>query len=857
MTQPTRTLLTSSSSGSGTTAVTASISPTTNKLIIATVSCRTNDATPDRIAASGNGLTWVRMAETIYSDGDRRHAEYRALGTASPGAVTFTWSGPGTPDGWSWVINEWSNTPITGTSGSDAVGPVDADEGSETPAPFTVPGTPSTDDVTVASMGNMDDVGTVTIPSGFASAGNATGGETSTYVSYDVDRLTSGNYTWTTPPGGRAWATHGYIVKGVTADVTANLSGQSSTSSAGTIAPARAVTASGQAATLSQGSVSKSVSIALSGLSSTASRGTIAPALTIALTGSSLTASQGAISAGGDVTVSLSGLSMTSAAGTIASAIAAVLAGNTVTITGGSLAPARSVGATGQAATSAAGTISPARTVPITGSAATTAQGFIASSGFPITIVGTPDPTSAYRITASPDIVSGDWIQAAGDATGTTPIPAGLVIETDATWQFTSGNYPAPFWVRISNDGGATWGAWAEQSIGVTTSITGQSATAAPGSVAKSSAAALSGGSMTASQGSALAAIAKTLSGQGLALSQGTITASSGVTVALTGQSVAASTGSVARSAALSLVGSALSMGQGIITTGNDVVVSLTGQALTAALGTLSAAHASALTGSASTASAGSVSTSRAAGISGQAATLSAGTLAMVRACSILGIPCAVSQGTVSVNGSNVTVDLVGAEMTSEAGDVTVSNSGDVTVSLTGVALALLTGDLYALTPPISGGAVPYPSIEGAPASPNPIFCVDNPEPGTPVAGENGCIVARFARCDAQGQVWNGRRAADEILGFVQAVPAVWGRVYWSYGRAVLRPGLPVAIMASGDFWCRFDGGAYPGARVHASLVDGAAVSGYAAGCEPTPWYVVTSAAPGELAIISTTSRVQ
>ena len=380
--------------------------------------------------------------------------------------------------------------------------------------------------------------------------------------------------------------------------------------------------------------------------------------------------------------------------------------------------------------------------------------------------------------------------------------------------------------------------------------ITGQSVTASQTAPSISSAITLSGSSVTTSSGSVAVAVSVALSGLPASASAGTIVAE--ISKALTGQAATASQGSLAYSASLALVGAALTIAQGFVSTGNDVIVALTGQSMSSALGSLSPAHANALSGISMSTGIGTISAEHAAALSGQATTLSAGTVAVLRALAILGIPCTVSQGTVTANaGGNVTVSLTGASMTADSGSLGVT----VSISLNGMVAALVTGDVYALVPPPEEGPIPYPSVEGYFASPNPAFCVDNPQPGTLVAGENGCIVGRFARADAEGIVWNGRRSALDTLGFVLSVPANRGAMYWSNGAAVLRQGLPITLMSGGDFWCRFSYGASVGAQVYASLVDGGAVSGYASGCEPTRWYVVTPAAPGGLAIISTTSR--
>jgi len=100
-----------------------------------------------------------------------------------------------------------------------------------------------------------------------------------------------------------------------------------------------------------------------------------------------------------------------------------------------------------------------------------TARG--ASASLPVTIdplaghlfvdVGTPDTTSSERITAIPDIASGDQIEARGAGGGATP--TGLTINSDATFSFASGDPPTAFDVRIWDSSDATWGAWATQSV--------------------------------------------------------------------------------------------------------------------------------------------------------------------------------------------------------------------------------------------------------------------------------------------------------------------------------------------------------------------------------------------------------
>lgn len=75
------------------------------------------------------------------------------------------------------------------------------------------------------------------------------------------------------------------------------------------------------------------------------------------------------------------------------------------------------------------------------------------------------NPTSSQRITATPDLVVGDQLEAAGDALGTTAVPTGLSLNSDATYQFAAGDTPANFWVRAYDGTAKVWGAWAEQTV--------------------------------------------------------------------------------------------------------------------------------------------------------------------------------------------------------------------------------------------------------------------------------------------------------------------------------------------------------------------------------------------------------
>jgi len=152
--------------------------------------------------------------------------------------------------------------------------------------------------------------------------------------------------------------------------------------------------------------------------------------------------------------------------------------------------------------------------------------------------------------------------------------------------------------------------------------------------------------------------------------------------------------------------------------------------------------------------------------------------------------------------------------------------------------------------------------------------------PGAPVSNTPGTIQGRFGWLNpATSIVNNTRETPEDSLGVViplrslnganggvvggprglAGAQASWTWQFWDgtvtpAGGLRIRPGLVVTLHSRGNFWLRFAGGALPGNPVYASLADGSAVSGSAANCELTPWFVCSIAPPGNLAIVSTTA---
>ncbi len=149
---------------------------------------------------------------------------------------------------------------------------------------------------------------------------------------------------------------------------------------------------------------------------------------------------------------------------------------------------------------------------------------------------------------------------------------------------------------------------------------------------------------------------------------------------------------------------------------------------------------------------------------------------------------------------------------------------------------------------------------------------------GAAVSNEPGTIQGRFGWLSQSGVVNNTRVAASDRLGIVipfrsinpvnggvvggpqglagPQASSTWEFIDYSVSPPVLRvrPGLAVNLHGRGNFWLRFAGGAIPGNKVYASLVDGSAVSGPADDTETTPWLVCSIGPPGQLAIVSTSA---
>jgi len=117
----TATNLTTGSASSGTSANTASISPSGNKLIIVTVA-NYKSGTANTPTVSGDGLTFVQIQTTSGQSGTWKITMFRAM-VASPssGALTIDFGGNNQAAGIHWTVDQFDNVKTTGANGADAV----------------------------------------------------------------------------------------------------------------------------------------------------------------------------------------------------------------------------------------------------------------------------------------------------------------------------------------------------------------------------------------------------------------------------------------------------------------------------------------------------------------------------------------------------------------------------------------------------------------------------------------------------------------------------------------------------------------------------------------------------------------
>lgn len=216
MAQPTPTLITQNSAGSGSSQDTASFTPAVNKLYVATCTIRRNSPAPTSgivSATHAGGLTMVSEAQTEFSGPNRMHCTFRGLKGSglSAGVITFSITG-GAWDAISWDIVEWDAVSTAGTDGSAAItfGTPNFENGASSPATGTVP-TPTSNDTCVESLGTEDDAAVSGPSTGFTNVANVIGTDTITLIDYNTSGTTTISITLGSP---RGWAIHPYKING-------------------------------------------------------------------------------------------------------------------------------------------------------------------------------------------------------------------------------------------------------------------------------------------------------------------------------------------------------------------------------------------------------------------------------------------------------------------------------------------------------------------------------------------------------------------------------------------------------------------------------------------------------------------
>jgi len=182
---------------------TASGSPHSNWLQLLTISSRTTTSTDPNIpTVTGAGLTWELVDTIIYDTGGssrKRVSLFRALGTASAGALTIDFAGQQQAAN-AWVWDEVDGADTGGTNGSAAIVQTDTvldASGSATALSATLSAFGDSANATYANISMGNSSVTATPGSGFAQVGSALGSQTRTYTEFRNDNDTSPDWTFT------------------------------------------------------------------------------------------------------------------------------------------------------------------------------------------------------------------------------------------------------------------------------------------------------------------------------------------------------------------------------------------------------------------------------------------------------------------------------------------------------------------------------------------------------------------------------------------------------------------------------------------------------------------------------------
>lgn len=172
-------LTTGEDSDGGSSETTASITPSANKLILASVTSRTGISTdPVEPTITGCGLTWVKVATAVYDttgSSRRRITLFRAMGSSpSTGSLTIDHAGQAQTDV-VWTVDEITNADTSGTNGSGAIvqSVANTDETQTTGTlTVTLAAFANTNNATYGTFANFGDIAqTTSAGSGFTKVG--------------------------------------------------------------------------------------------------------------------------------------------------------------------------------------------------------------------------------------------------------------------------------------------------------------------------------------------------------------------------------------------------------------------------------------------------------------------------------------------------------------------------------------------------------------------------------------------------------------------------------------------------------------------------------------------------------------
>lgn len=114
--------LTQGGTTAATSGTTASVSPSSNNLLLLSVCSRVAGGTPNQPTITGNGVTWVLVNSA--DTGGTNHKKlfvFRGMAVSpSSGTVVIDYAGQ-TQSGINWTVDQFSGTDTTGTNGSGAI----------------------------------------------------------------------------------------------------------------------------------------------------------------------------------------------------------------------------------------------------------------------------------------------------------------------------------------------------------------------------------------------------------------------------------------------------------------------------------------------------------------------------------------------------------------------------------------------------------------------------------------------------------------------------------------------------------------------------------------------------------------